>query len=781
MTKLFIQKAIEVHGDKYDYSKTEYVRSSQKVIIICKEHGEFLQIPNNHLRGAECKLCSKTNLTLKHTYTNEMFIEKAIKHHGDKYNYSKVICTKAKQKVIIICKIHGEFQQTPDNHCQGKGCKLCSTTSNSLNQTYTNEIFIEKAIKKHGHKYDYSKTDYINSKQKVIIICRIHGNFIQTPQCHLSGAGCIKCSGTLQKTNNEFIQEVIEIYGNNIDCSNSSSYINRRSKIILHCTIHNIDFVKIPHLLLSGGGCPECSGNYYKLTTDIFIKKAIKIHGNTYNYSKVNYECAIENIIINCKEHGEFLQTPNRHLSGAGCQKCSNVYKPTTDEFIQKAVEVHGNRYDYSKTEYLNAKTKVIIICKEHGQFLQLPASHNLGMGCRKCSTYSRSLNDRFTNEIFIQKAIEKHEDKYDYSNVHYNGSIKKVIIICKEHGEFEQTPSGHLSGAGCTSCSIAIRSTKRTHTTNIFIQKAIEKHGNKYDYSKVNYECANEKVIIICKKHGEFEQLAISHIIGRGCIKCGRESNVIKRSLTNEMFIEKAIKHHGDKYDYSKVEYLHNLANIIIICKKHGEFQQIPNNHMRGAGCPLCGHNITIFSSNEFIQKAKEIHGNRYEYSKSIYTKMSDKVIITCQTHGDFQQTPSNHIARVQGCSKCTNKRYSKCQIKWLDFISSYNQIQIKHAENEGEYIIPGTKYSADGYCQETNTIYEFHGDFWHGNPTKFNKNNMNTITNKTYGELYEKTIKREQEIKNMGFNLVVMWESDWNKINNSIRTLQNIFRLFK
>ena len=121
---------------------------------------------------------------------------------------------------------------------------------------------------------------------------------------------------------------------------------------------------------------------------------------------------------------------------------------------------------------------------------------------------------------------------------------------------------------------------------------------------------------------------------------------------------------------------------------------------------------------TEEFIQKAKEIHEDKYDYSKSIYTKMNDKVIINCQMHGEFEQTPCNHITREQGCSKCTNNRYSKCQIKWLDFISTYNQIKIQHAENGGEYKIPNSRLKTDGYCQETNTIYEFHGDFWHGNP---------------------------------------------------------------
>jgi hypothetical protein len=510
MTEKFIRKSIEVHGDKYDYSKTDYIKSSEKVIIICKEHGEFLQIPNNHLRGAECKLCSLKKISLKRTYTNEMFIKKAKEKHGDKYDYSKVIFTKAKQKVIIICRIHGEFQQTPDNHCQGKGCELCATVIRSSKQTYTKEMFIQKAIETHGNKYDYSKTEYIKSNQKVVIICKIHGDFMQTPQCHLSGAGCIKCSGTLQKTKDEFIKEVFEIYGNNIDCSNSN-YINNHTKLIIHCNIHNIDFPKHPRILLSGSGCPECSGNYHILTTDLFIKKAIEKHGDKYDYYKVDYKCAIENVIITCKKHGDFEQTPNSHLSGAGCRKCGNVYKPTTNEFIKTATEKHGDKYDYSKVDYKGADKKVIIICKEHGEFLQRPACHNLGMGCRKCIS------------------------------------------------------------------------------------------------------------------------------------------------------------------------------------------------------------------------------------------------------------------------------RHSKSQIKWLDFISSYNKIQIQHAENKGEYIIPNTRYSADGYCEETNTIYEFHGDFWHGNPKKYNPIDMNIVTKKTYGELYQNTIEREKQIKDLGYNLVVIWESDWSKINKSIKTIQNIFRLFK
>ena len=140
-------------------------------------------------------------------------------------------------------------------------------------------------------------------------------------------------------------------------------------------------------------------------------------------------------------------------------------------------------------------------------------------------------------------------------------------------------------------------------------------------------------------------------------------------------------------------------------------------------------------------------------------------------------------------GCNECgfirflkSRKRYySKIQIVWLTFQSILNNIIIQHAENGGEFKIKNSNFLADGFCKETNTIYEFHGDYWHGNPNIYNKVDINEVSKKTFGELYQKTLEREQLIRDMGFNLVVMWESDWNKINNSIRTLQRLFRSSK
>ena len=192
-TEQFIKDAREVHGDKYDYSKVEYVNSKAKVCIICPIHGEFWQTPNNHLRGNNCPLCRNEKLSKKFSLTKEKFIGLAKEVHGDKYDYSKVEYINTHTKVCIICPIHGEFWQTPAMHLKGQGCRKCSGKKQSLKQTMSREEFINKAKSIHGDKYDYSKVDYIDSRAKVCIICSKHGEFWQRPSDHLKGCGCPHC------------------------------------------------------------------------------------------------------------------------------------------------------------------------------------------------------------------------------------------------------------------------------------------------------------------------------------------------------------------------------------------------------------------------------------------------------------------------------------------------------------------------------------------------------------------------------------------------------------
>ncbi len=166
------------------------------------------------------------------------------------------------------------------------------------------------------------------------------------------------------------------------------------------------------------------------------------------------------------------------------------------------------------------------------------------------------------------------------------------------------------------------------------------------------------------------------------------------------------------------------------------------------------------------FIKRAKLIHGDRYDYSLVDYSSTHKKIVIICPIHGIFLQKPNSHLSTKAGCPKCVSKTHSKACVNWLESIMQSEDIYIHHATNGGEYKIPGTKYSADGFCEETNTIYEFYGDRWHGNPNLYDPNFGCYPKDKlvTAGELYQKTTSRENKIKELGYNLVTMWQSDWN-----------------
>jgi very-short-patch-repair endonuclease len=183
--------------------------------------------------------------------------------------------------------------------------------------------------------------------------------------------------------------------------------------------------------------------------TQLFISKANKIHKNRYDYSKVNYINAKTKVTIICSEHGEFQQTPSNHLSNYNCQKCAKNFQLDTNSFIEKAINIHNNKYDYSKVNYINADTQIIIICREHGEFSQIPDFHiNRKCGCPKCSN-----NVKLDISEFIEKAEKIHGNKYDYSKVDYLNNYTRIIIICKKHGEFLQKPFVHLLQHGCPSC----------------------------------------------------------------------------------------------------------------------------------------------------------------------------------------------------------------------------------------------------------------------------------------------------------------------------------------
>lgn len=265
-----------------------------------------------------------------------------------------------------------------------------------------------------------------------------------------------------------------------------------------------------------------------------FIKKAQTIHGDKYDYSKVDYQGSLKKVEIICPEHGSFYQLPSAHLRNQ-CPSCANdsrrkALASSKEEFILKAREIHGWKYDYSKVEYKNAETKVCIICPLHGEFLMRPSSHLLGNSCPKCMGRGLSQND------IIEEFRKLHGDRYDYSLVEYRKMHDKVKVICPEHGIFEITPSKHLLGQGCKKCAYVKNGLSQRLSMEEFLKRANEAHGGYYNYKKVSFLRTHDKIEIECPKHGVFTQLVYDHLNGHGCPKCSNSFSKNEIELFNQI-----------------------------------------------------------------------------------------------------------------------------------------------------------------------------------------------------------------------------------------------------
>lgn len=267
----------------------------------------------------------------------------------------------------------------------------------------------------------------------------------------------------------------------------------------------------------------------------------------------------------------------------------------------------------------------------------------------------------KITKDEFIERCQKIHPD-WDFSEINFEGTKKPLIVKCKKHGEFRlaQASQAYRETQKCPHCDLEERK-------NFFIQKAKEIHEDKYDYSKVDYKTNKIPVIIIChekdefgEEHGEFLQAPGDHLKGYGCSKCSR-----KYKPTTEEWIKKAKLIHPD-FDYSKVIYKDNKTPVVIICKKHNEeFAVIPNNFIKDEiNCPKCRaeykHNLYTKTTEQFIEDAKKIHGNKYIYDKVNYINKDIPVTIICPEHGEFEQRPSVHLSGW-GCKKCTLKTQTK------------------------------------------------------------------------------------------------------------------------
>ena len=443
--------------------------------------------------------------------------------------------------------------------------------------------------------------------------------------------------------------------------------------------------------------------------------------------------------------------------------------KKTFEKFVEEANLKHNGKYSYDKSTYVNTHTKMRIICPKHGEFWQTPHDHLL-YGCNKCAIEYRNNLLRGNLDDFIKKARKIHGDKYDYSKSEYVNVDTPMTIICPKHGEFKQTPTAHLHSTGCPYCAKERKNSDKRDTLGSFIEKAKKVYGDKYDYSKVNYINSRTPATIICPKHGEFSIPPLNFLHSLiGCPICRKETKIEKKkkillrkkqekkeykvkneqdlNLRKENFIEKAKKVHGDKYDYSKVNYVNQSTKVCIICPEHGEFWQTPKAHLKNHGCPLCGRKKVAssfaFNTEKFIENARKVHGDKYDYSKVKYVNNSTKVCIICPEHGEFWQTPAMHYNEGQGCPLCGTLS-SNGENEIYDFLKE-NLKGKTVIQREHNIIKPK---EIDIFLPEYNIGIEYNGLRWHS---------------EQFGKDKHYHLSKTKECYEKGIRLIQIFEDEW------------------
>ena len=261
---------------------------------------------------------------------------------GGTYDLSKVVYSSNNNYTTLICKLHGEFitDKTKLLNKTSRGCSKCDIIRRGLDKQIPFKKFLERSNKIHNNFYTYNEESYTCQNELVDITCPIHGMFSQTAVNHSNGQGCTECGRVRQ-------------------------------------------------------------GNVLRVSTEAFIKKGKLIYGDLYDYSKTVYTTSEKSLVITCKIHGDFKQPPKSHYKGIGCQKCVRAkvaikQTKTLDYFVERALVIHGDQYDYSKAKYISMTTPLEIVCKYHGSFLQSPVTHLNGSRCQKCSHLNPILSGNF-------------------------------------------------------------------------------------------------------------------------------------------------------------------------------------------------------------------------------------------------------------------------------------------------------------------------------------------------------------------------------------------------
>ena len=306
--------------------------------------------------------------------------------------------------------------------------------------------------------------------------------------------------------------------------------------------------------------------------------------------------------------------------------------------------------------------------------------------------------------------------------------------------------------------------------TTAQYVARITAVHGSVYDYSSVRYLRSNGPIQVRCRVHGIFTQRADVHLAGAGCRPCNHKEGVEKLRLTEKDIISRI---RADTPGFIK----RTEEGIVLRCLTHGRVvAKLRDRYTSCYMCPECAAarrlQVSKKTTADFIADARQVHGKKYRYKKTDYVRNSSNVTITCPTHGDFLQTPNAHLSG-RGCAQCSTHGYSRIAVKWVKQEARARGLKgVQHALSGGEFRLPGTRYKVDGYHAATKTVFEFHGDAFHGNPEVYAPySKPNPFSTKFACRLHRETKLREERIRSLGYTLVTIWERDFKLRKNRER----------
>lgn len=607
---------------------------------------------------------------------------------------------------------------------------------------YTLEIFLERAFIIHGNIYDYSaiKGETIkNNNSLITIICKLcYHTWSPAIRGHITQkTGCPSCAGVLRNTYENFLSKAKKLF-DDLYTFNRITFTSEGSDTLISSECNKCkDFciMSIASFIESRkrNGCPGCKRltprKLFPWTYERLIREASQIHGTHFDYSQINpLDITSKDSILRivCNKCGYNLTpTIDCHIYGKnGCASCNKKLHWNYDRFILESKRLYGDKYNYDKiipNEITGASCEITISCTicDHEWPSTIMKHITRKIGCGMCSG-----RIRYTYDLFITRAHNIHGNKYNYEKIvpaQITSSKSVITIICKTCDyEWPSCVKNHIgTKSGCKQCA-----GKLPYTYEIFIKRAQEIHGNKYNYEATipsMITCIRSSIIISCNKCNYIWPSTIENHITRrcGCTKCAHRS-----PLTYDIFMEKVTAMYGDKRDYSKVtpDDIENCNSIIVIsCTKcNYEWPCKIRNHIDvKRSCRNCIGRVP-YTYERFINKAISIHGDRYNYNKIIQSQVhgTDSIVpIICnQCNYEWPVSIDNHIYSRSGCPICrSSKGELKCAQSFKElriaFVPKFRIPVYKQKEYDFLFEWNGIKYilEYDGIQHHKNNSY-FH-----------------------------------------------------------------------